>query len=104
MLFSGETIGRDVARARALYQKTCAGGIAADCYALAKMLGATPADRKAAFELNSKACAGNVAAACHEVAAAWEGGREPLKALPFYEKACAAGYTQACERAKKLNP
>ena len=102
MLFSGETIGRDVPRARALYQRTCEGGISADCHALAKILAATPAERKAAFELNNKACSGNVAPACNDVAAAWEAGREPLKALPFYEKACAGGYTQACERAKKL--
>jgi TPR repeat protein len=102
MLVYGETIGRDLARARTLYQRTCAGGIAADCYALAKTLSTTPADRKTAFELDSKACAGNVAAACHDVAAAWEAGREPLKALSFYEKACAGGHAPSCDRAKKL--
>jgi hypothetical protein len=102
MLLFGETIGRDLARAQALYERTCAGGFAADCHALAKMLSTTPADRKAVFELNSKACAGNVAAACHDVAAAWEGGRQPLKALPFYEKACAGGHAPSCDRAKKL--
>jgi TPR repeat protein len=36
------------------------------------------------------------------VAVAWEAGRDPLKALPFYEKACAGGIAPACERAKKL--
>jgi TPR repeat protein len=102
MLLSGETIGRDLARARALYQKTCTGGIAADCYALGKILSATPAERKAAFELYSRACAGNVAAACHEVAVAWEAGRELTKAVPFYEKACAGGHAPSCERMKKL--
>jgi TPR repeat protein len=102
MLVSGETIGRDLARARSLYQKTCTGGIFADCHALAKTLSPTPAERKTAFELNSKACTGNVAAACYEVAVAWEAGRELMKAVPFYEKACAGGHAPACARMKKL--
>ena len=56
------------------------------------------------FDLFAKACNGNVAAACHEVAQAWETGREPMKALPFYQKACAGGVAPACERAKRLEP
>jgi TPR repeat protein len=102
MLASGEAIGRDVPRARALYEKTCAAGLTADCHALAKLVGTAPADRKAVFELNAKACAGGTAAACHDVAVAWEAGRDPSKALPFYEKACAGGVAAACDRARKL--
>jgi TPR repeat protein len=103
MLWSGDRIGRDVHRAQALYQKTCAAGFSTDCYALAKTLSTSAADRKTAFELNNKACAGNVAAACHEVAVAWEAGRELNRAIPFYQKACAAGYQPACQRTKKLD-
>jgi hypothetical protein len=36
------------------------------------------------------------------VAVAWEAGRELMKAVPFYQKACAAGYAPSCERTKKL--
>ena len=103
MLYSGDKIGRDLPRAQALYRKTCDAGFANDCYALARTLSKTPADRKTAFELNSRACAGNVAAACHEVAVAWEASRELMKAVPFYQKACAGGYAPACERTKKLD-
>jgi TPR repeat protein len=104
MLEAGDIIGRDLARARALYDKTCAGGIAADCYALGRLVQRDPAGRKAAFDLFGKGCAGNVAAACHEVALAWDAGREPMKALPFYQKACAGGVAAACQRAKRLQP
>ena len=38
MLEAGDIIGRDLPRARALYEKTCAGGIAADCYALGRIV------------------------------------------------------------------
>jgi TPR repeat protein len=103
MLYSGERIGRDAPRAQALYRRTCDGGIAADCYTLARTLPKTPAERRNAFELDSKACAGNVAAACHEVAVAWESGRELMKAVPFYRKACTGGHAASCERVKKLD-
>jgi len=43
-----------------------------------------------------------VAAACYEVGAAWEAGREPLKAVPFYQKACTGGHAPSCDRVKKL--
>jgi hypothetical protein len=38
------------------------------------------------------------------VAQAWDAGREPMKALPYYQKACGGGIAAACERAKKLQP
>jgi TPR repeat protein len=104
MLEKGETIPRDLARARALYERTCKAGVAADCYDLARLLPQTAAERTRVFELKTKACDGNVAVACHEVGQAWELGREPLKALPYYQKACTAGHAPACERVKKLNP
>ena len=93
-----------MARARTLYDKTCAERFAADCYALGRLVKADLNGRKPAFDLFSKGCAGNIAAACHEVAQAWDTGREPMKALPFYQKACTGGVTAACDRAKKLPP
>ena len=104
MLEAGDIIGRDLPRARALYEKTCAGGIAADCYTLGRLVQKDPNGRKPAFDLFSKGCTGNIPAACHEVAQAWDTGREPMKALPFYQKACTGGVAAACERAKKLQP
>jgi TPR repeat protein len=63
-----------------------------------------PNGRKPAFDMFAKACTANVAPACHEVALAWDTGREPIKALPFYQKACTGGVTAACDKAKRLAP
>ena len=60
MLDAGDIIGRDLPRARVLYEKTCAGGIAADCYTLGRLVQKDPNGRKAAFDLFSKGCTGNV--------------------------------------------
>jgi len=89
-------------RAIALYTRTCDAGIAVDCYNLGRRLQrADPHDRRV-FELFTRACDGGVGPACHEVGLVWEATRDPAKALPFYEKACAAGHAPACDRARRL--
>ena len=104
MLDAGDVIGRNLPRARALYERTCTGGIAADCYTLGRIVVKDPNGRKPAFDLFARGCNGNVPAACHEVAQAWDTGHEPMKALPFYQKACTGGVAAACDRAKKIQP
>jgi hypothetical protein len=33
---------------------------------------------------------------------AWEAARNPMKALPFYQKACAAEFNPSCARVRRL--
>jgi hypothetical protein len=103
MLDSGDVIGQDLDEAKALYARTCDSGIAPDCYRLARLLERGTATRtRQVFTLFSRACQGDVAAACHEVGLAWEAARDPMKALPFYQKACAGGHKPACTRVRRL--
>jgi TPR repeat protein len=100
---SGDVIGQDLAEAKALYAQTCKQGVFADCYRLAELV---RRDRSASsreiFKLFEQACEGDVAAGCYEVAIAWEGARDPLKALPYYQKACSGGHKAACTRVRRL--
>ena len=105
MLDVGDGIGRNLPRARALYEKTCDGGIAADCYALGRARRErrrTTASRPSS--LFAKGCAGNVPAACHEVGAGL--GRRPRadEGAPLLPEGVRGRVTAACERAKKLAP
>jgi TPR repeat protein len=87
----------------ALYTRTCDSGIAGDCYRLARLKerGLTRRTREV-FTLFSRACQGDVAPACHEVGLAWETARDPMKALPYYQKACNGGHKPACTRVRRL--
>ncbi len=89
--------------AKTLYSQTCEAGVAADCYRLAQILKRENAKAtRETFTLYSKACKGDVAQGCFEVGKAWEAARDPVKALPFYKKACAAEHNPACSRVRRL--
>ena len=103
MLELGDTITRNLREAKTLYSQTCEAGVAADCYRLAQILKRENAKpTRETFTLYSKACKGDVAQGCFEVGKAWEAARDPVKALPFYKKACAAEHNPACSRVRRL--
>jgi TPR repeat protein len=96
-------ITRNLTEAKALYAQTCKGGIRSDCYRLARILErGREATRRQLLELFDQACMGDVAEACCEVGQAWEAARNPMKALPLYEKACAGGHKPSCTRVRRL--
>jgi uncharacterized protein len=101
ILERGEGASRDVGRARSLYEKTCDGGVAADCYSLAHLLRHQQGARNAILDLLGKGCNAGSTPACRELASAY-GSREPEKALVYYRKACAAGDAPACAEARKI--
>ena len=107
MLESGDMIGRDLQKARELYKRGCDAGVVQDCYSLARQFQRPETrDVAQASKYNKQACDAGIGPACYEVGLLYESGttvpRDPVKALTFYQQACAAKHEAACERAKRL--
>ncbi len=100
-------LAKNVAKAMALYEKTCSGGITPACVRLAFLhlgRGTTRGQIRAA-KLLQQACDAGDAMGCTDLGDLVRSGvgiaRDPVRARILYEKACAAGYGPACAKAKK---
>jgi TPR repeat protein len=105
----GEGVGKDEARATALYERACAMKDAPACVFAGQMheyAHGVPKDEAKATSLYETSCNAGWAAGCYNLAIMFENGRgvarDHGRAVSLYDTACAAGAKPACERAKGL--
>jgi len=105
----GDGVGKDEARATALYEHACDLNDPPACVFAGQMheyAHGVPKDDATAAHLYERACDAGWAAGCYNLAIMFENGRGVAldcdRAEKLYDTACSAGAKPACERAKGL--
>lgn len=107
---NGRGVGRDFARARALYGRACDGGDLSACKSLGLLYDTGQGgaiDRRRAAALYQRACDAGELDACNNLANLYVGGdgvtRDLARAAALYDRVCAASHnTRACGNADAM--
>ena len=106
---TGEGVGKDEARATALYERACAMKDAPACVFAGQMheyAHGVPKDDAKAAGLYETSCNAGWVPGCYNLGIMFENGRgvprDRDRAVSLYDAACTAGARPACERAKGL--
>lgn len=107
---NGRGVGRDFARARALYGRACDGGEFSACKSLGLLLDTGQGgaiDRRRAAALYQRACDAGELDACNNLANLYVGGdgvtRDLARAAALYDRVCAASHNpRACGNADAM--